>query len=312
MLVLAVARVHDVRVGEPRDELRRADRRMPHDDDVRARTPRASAPCPSATPPCPPTSRRSGATSCRPRDASPRARSSQASASTTRRTGSRPCGRGASGASSPRDRATPRATGRCRGRARRRRARGPRSRGDVAAEVRAAAAQPSAASSGSPTRKIAVALVELDELDLDPLAAPGREVLADVVGPDRKLAVAAVDEDRELHASRPPELEERVDRGADRPPRVQHVVHEDDGHPLDRERDARRAHDRLASGRATAVAHVHVVAVERDVERADRKLRPAPLLDQPAQPRREWRAARLDPDERDPRRARRRSRRCAR
>ena len=35
VLMLSVARVHDVRVGEPRHELRRADRRMAHDDDVR-------------------------------------------------------------------------------------------------------------------------------------------------------------------------------------------------------------------------------------------------------------------------------------
>jgi hypothetical protein len=46
----------------------------------------------------------------------------------------------------------------------------------------------------------------------------GGQVLADVVGPDRQLAVAAVDEDGELHARRPPEVEERVDRGADRAP----------------------------------------------------------------------------------------------
>src|SRR5215210_7098452 len=48
----------------------------------------------------------------------------------------------------------------------------------------------------------AVDLVDLDELDLDPLAAGGREVLADVVGTDRKLSVAAVGQARELHARR--------------------------------------------------------------------------------------------------------------
>src|SRR5919198_3102646 len=37
-----------------------------------------------------------------------------------------------------------------------------------------------------------VDLVDLDELHLDALAAGGREVLADVVGSDRELAVAAV------------------------------------------------------------------------------------------------------------------------
>jgi hypothetical protein len=45
-----------------------------------------------------------------------------------------------------------------------------------------------------------VDLVHLDELHLDALAARGRKVLADVVGADRELAVAAVDEDGELDA----------------------------------------------------------------------------------------------------------------
>ena len=64
-----------------------------------------------------------------------------------------------------------------------------------------------------------------------------RQVLADVVGPDRQLAVAAVDEDRELHARRPAVVEERVDRRADRAARVEDVVDEDDR----RRRRCRRA-----------------------------------------------------------------------
>src|SRR5919202_6058154 len=48
----------------------------------------------------------------------------------------------------------------------------------------------------------AVDLVHLDQLHLDALVAGGREVLADVVRPDRKLAVAAVDENGELDARR--------------------------------------------------------------------------------------------------------------
>src|SRR5947208_12526655 len=43
-----------------------------------------------------------------------------------------------------------------------------------------------------------VDLVDLDELHLDALVAGGRKVLADVVGPNRQLAVAAVDEYCEL------------------------------------------------------------------------------------------------------------------
>src|ERR687885_2287179 len=74
----------------------------------------------------------------------------------------------------------------------------------------------------------AVDLVDLDELHLDALVARGRQVLADVVGTDRQLAVAAVDEHCELDAVRPPVVEERLDRGADRPPRVEDVVDEHD------------------------------------------------------------------------------------
>src|SRR6185312_9681708 len=51
--------------------------------------------------------------------------------------------------------------------------------------------------------KDTVDFVHLDELHLDALAAGGRKVLADVVRPDRKLAVAAIDEARELHTGGP-------------------------------------------------------------------------------------------------------------
>ena len=47
-----------------------------------------------------------------------------------------------------------------------------------------------------------VDLVDLDELHLDALAARGRQVLSDVVGADRKLAVAAVDEARRAGRAR--------------------------------------------------------------------------------------------------------------
>ena len=52
-------------------------------------------------------------------------------------------------------------------------------------------------------------------------------------------------------------------------------------------------------GAPAAVAHVHVVAMEGDVERAELELRPAPLGDQAPQARGERDAARLDADERD-------------
>src|ERR671937_1190017 len=68
-----------------------------------------------------------------------------------------------------------------------------------------------------------VDLVDLDQLHLDALVARGREVLADVVGADRKLAVAAVDEHGELDAGRPAVVEERLDRRANRAAGVEDV-----------------------------------------------------------------------------------------
>src|SRR5919202_3304128 len=55
----------------------------------------------------------------------------------------------------------------------------------------------------------AVDLVHLEQLHLDALLARGRKVLADVVRPDRQLAVAAVDEHGELHARGPAVVEDR-------------------------------------------------------------------------------------------------------
>ena len=96
----------------------------------------------------------------------------------------------------------------------------------------------------------AVDLVDLDQLDLDALAARRRQVLADVVGPDRQLAVAAVGEHGELDAVGPPVLEERVDRGADRAAGVEDVVDEDHGAALELEVEPRVAHERLRAGAA--------------------------------------------------------------
>ena len=55
------------------------------------------------------------------------------------------------------------------------------------------------------------------------------QVLAHEVGPDRQLAVAAVDEHGELDRARPPELGERVERGPHRAAGEEDVVDEHDG-----------------------------------------------------------------------------------
>ena len=66
--------------------------------------------------------------------------------------------------------------------------------------------------------------------DVDHLLAAGREVLADVVGTDGQLTVAAVDHDGELDGAGPAEVVEGVEGGPDGPPREEDVVDQHD-HP---------------------------------------------------------------------------------
>src|SRR5205823_15031449 len=80
----------------------------------------------------------------------------------------------------------------------------------------------------------AVDLVHLEELHLDALLAGSRKVLADVVGTDRQLAVAAVGKYGELDARGAAVVEQRLHGRADRAARVEDVVDEDARHPLER------------------------------------------------------------------------------
>ena len=139
-----------------------------------------------------------------------------------------------------------------------------------------------------------VEAVDLGDPDVHALVARRGEVLADVVGADRQLAVAAVDEDREPHGAGPAELGERVEGGADRATGVEHVVDEDDDLVVD-----------ATGGDARAVRRAHrvaaqVVAVERDVELADGDRRPLDLLDARRETARERDAARGDAEEDEP------------
>ncbi len=93
-----------------------------------------------------------------------------------------------------------------------------------------------------------VGAVELLEPDVDPLLASGRQVLADVVGADRQLAVAAVAEHGELNPLRAPVVEEGVDRGAHRAAGEEDVVDEHDGAAGEVEVDVRGVDDRLRGG----------------------------------------------------------------
>ena len=139
--------------------------------------------------------------------------------------------------------------------------------------------------------------VALLEADVDPLLARGRQVLADVVGADRQLAVAAVAEHGELDPPRAAVVEERVDRGAHGAAGEEDVVDEDDGAAAEVEVDVGGVDDRLRVGRLGA----DVVAVEGDVDVADRQLGAGQLGEQGVQATGEHGAAGVDADEREPR-----------
>ena len=137
------------------------------------------------------------------------------------------------------------------------------------------AATPSAAASIATSS----ALVDLLEPHEDALVAGGRQVLADVVGPDRELAVAAVGEHRELDPLRAAVVEQGVDRRPRGAAGEQDVVDQDHGAAVELEVEVRGVDDRLGAGLAVG----QVVAVEGDVEVAERHLGPGQLADQRVQ-----------------------------
>src|SRR5260370_9458202 len=101
--------------------------------------------------------------------------------------------------------------------------------------------------------------VLLGHQHLDALGVGGGHVLADVVGSDRQLAMAAVDEHRQLDRARPAEVEQRVHRGPCGASAVDHVVYEHDHLAVD------VGHVRLESMRG--LAQMAVVAVLARLDR---------------------------------------------
>ena len=138
-----------------------------------------------------------------------------------------------------------------------------------------------------------VGAVDLADADVDALVARGRQVLADVVGADRQLAVAAVGQHGELHARGAPVVEQRLDRRAHRAAGVEHVVDEHDRVVLEPEAQVRRV------DRGVDRPGGHVVAVERDVDVAERDLLVQQVADEPVQAGGEVRAAAVDAHEGD-------------
>ena len=96
------------------------------------------------------------------------------------------------------------------------------------------------------------------------VARGGRYVLADEIGTNGKLAVAAVHQHRETYGARTSVVDQGIHRGSNRPAGEEHVVDEHDDPFVDREWDFRLAHHRRVADSG------QVVAVERDVDGAER------------------------------------------
>ena len=130
-------------------------------------------------------------------------------------------------------------------------------------------------------------------MDTDVVAGGGRDVLADEVGADRKLSMSAVDEHGETYRARTAVVDERIHRRADGAPGEEHIVDEDDHTSVHRKRDLRLTHDRRVADPS------QIVAVEGDVDRAERDVDPLVRPDRPLNARRERVAARADADDRE-------------
>src|SRR5215218_2332250 len=130
--------------------------------------------------------------------------------------------------------------------------------------------------------------IRLLQVDKHPFAVRGRHVLTYVVGPDRQLPMTSVDQDRQAHRRRTPELQQRVHRGARRPPRVENVVHEDDRLARHVERHAAAPHLRIIL--------FQVVAVQRYIQGAYREIQTIELADVRRYPLRQGDPAGEHPD----------------
>jgi len=84
----------------------------------------------------------------------------------------------------------------------------------------------------------------------------------------------AVHQHDQLNRLRASEVDQCVERGADGPPRIEHVVDEQDDAIVEIERNVRAAYQRLRPDR---LAH-QVIAVERDVEGSRRHVAASDLV----------------------------------
>ena len=146
-----------------------------------------------------------------------------------------------------------------------------------------------------------VLAVDFAHLDAHLVIVRGVQGGSNVIGLDGELAVAAVDQHRQLNGQRTPEIRERVHGGANGASGVQHVIHQHHVPGVERAGNMCRL-------QRPALAGLEVVAVERDVDGADGDLGAGVFLDEGAEPHGQRHAAGADADEDE---ARRRGMACA-
>src|SRR6202000_2575578 len=79
---------------------------------------------------------------------------------------------------------------------------------------------------------------------------------------DRQLAMPPVDEGEELYPARPAVVEQRIQRGTDGAPGIEHIIDQNDVARIDVEADVALLHHRAY------VARRKIVAVKADVQHA--------------------------------------------
>jgi hypothetical protein len=135
--------------------------------------------------------------------------------------------------------------------------------------------------------------VNLGEPHGDVLRQRGGYVLADEVGSDWQLAVSAVHQHCQLDAPRPAEVNKRVESRPDAATGVKDIVDQDDGPSFDVCWDITPL--QIGSGLQMG----QVVAVEADVERTDRHVRPFEFGDRARQALGQGHPARAHTDDDD-------------
>ena len=114
--------------------------------------------------------------------------------------------------------------------------------------------------------------IDFLQKEADVLVRRGRDVLADKISADGKLAVPSVNEDCKLHAGGAAEIAQRIERRADGAAGEQNIVDKHDGQSVDVEANVGRVN---LGGKMRR----EIIAIEADVERAERYVGAFDLLD---------------------------------